>query len=75
MTGQLMIRLARSEGALVRLLGLAERRGFAPVRVLASPDGLDSQRVLLTVSGQRPLDKLTLQLSKLYDVLDVETMQ
>ncbi len=73
MSHQLLIRLARSEGALVRLLGLAERRGFSPVRVLASPEGPHAQRVLLTVSGPRPLDKLTLQLSKLYDVLDVET--
>lgn len=72
MNGQLMVRLTRAEGALVRMLGLVERRGFVPVRILATPDGPECQRVLLTVQTDRPIEQLTHQLNKLYDVLHVE---
>ena len=72
MTPVLTIHLERSEGALVRLLGLAERRGYCPVRVSAVPAGPDRTVVHLGVHSDRPLDQLIRQINKLYDVLHVE---
>ena len=70
---QLDLTLRRAEGALVRVLGTAERRGFQPVRVDgdASGDG-DQWRLRMTVEGQREPEGLQLQLAKLYDCLSVE---
>ena len=72
MSARLEIQLARRPGALLRLLGLAERRGYPPVRVQAAPFGPATQMVHLTVSASRPVDKLVRQLGKLYDVQRVE---
>ena len=70
---QLDLTLRRAEGALVRVLGTAERRGFQPVRVDgdASGDG-DQWRLRMTVEGQREPEGLQLQLAKLHDCLSVE---
>jgi acetolactate synthase II small subunit len=72
MTEQLTIQLQRAEGSLVRLLGLTERRGFPMVSVHAIPTGADSLLVQLTVRSERPIEKLTHQLAKLYEVQRVE---
>ena len=70
---QLELTLRRAEGALTRVLGTAERRGFAPLSV----DGhahADGERWLLrmTVEGEREAEGLQHQLAKLYDCLAVE---
>ena len=70
---QLDLTLRHAEGALARVLGTAERRGFAPVSVdgEAQPDG-DRWYLRLTVEGDRADTSLQSQLAKLYDCLSVE---
>lgn len=70
---QLELTLRRAEGALLRVLGTAERRGYQPVSI----DGelrceRDRWRVSLTVEGERSGEALEAQLAKLYDCLSVE---
>ena len=72
MKNTLLIRLLRAEGALTRLLGVADRRGYPPVLVSASPLNAHSFLVHLTVHGEKPIEKLVHQFEKLYDVESVE---
>ena len=67
---RLMIRLTDLEGALLRLLGTAERRGWRPVNLSASRWG-DQMTVDLTVRGEGSVDLLTRQLGRLHEVADV----
>ncbi|KAF1712065.1 acetolactate synthase [Pseudoxanthomonas kalamensis DSM 18571] len=65
--------LKPAEGALVRTLGLIERRGFAPRAINGAPDPADGRwRVQLVVDSARPVEGLRLQLLKLYDCEAVE---
>ncbi|CAA9535948.1 MAG: hypothetical protein AVDCRST_MAG91-3343 [uncultured Sphingomonadaceae bacterium] len=69
MVTRLNIAFAPGEGALVRMLGLVERRGF-DVRGVSMADG----SMMLDVEardGSRRLDMLDLQLRRLVDVRDV----
>lgn len=70
---RLDLTLRQAEGALTRVLGAAERRGFRPLSVdgEAQPDG-DRWHLCMTVEGERSDDSLRSQLSKLYDCLAVE---
>ena len=70
---QLDLTLRRAEGALVRVLGTTERRGFRPVSVEGDTqaDG-DRWHLQMTVEGDRPGESLLQQLAKLYDCLDVQ---
>lgn len=70
---QLDLTLRRIEGALTRVLGAAERRGFQPLSVdgEAQPDG-DRWHLRMTVEGERSEDQLRHQLAKLHDCLAVE---
>ncbi|TDK22958.1 acetolactate synthase [Luteimonas aestuarii] len=70
---QLDLTLRRAEGALSRVLGTAERRGFTPLSVdgEAQPDG-DRWHLRMTVEGDRSDDSLQQQLAKLYDCLAVQ---
>lgn len=70
---QLDLTLRQAEGALIRVLGTTERRGFRPLTVdgETQPDG-DRWRLRMTVEGKRPDEALRSQLAKLYDCLDVE---
>jgi acetolactate synthase II small subunit len=72
MNQNLMLKMVHVEGALIRVLGLAERRGFRPIRVNASPGEEGTLRVRLTVNSVRPLEQLITQLEKLYDVTTVQ---
>ncbi len=70
---QLNLTLRRVEGALIRVLGTIEHRGFRPL-------GLDGEtrsesdrwHLRLAVEGQREAATLIAQLAKLYDCLAVE---
>lgn len=70
---QLDLTLRRVEGAIVRILGTTERRGFQPIRVEgeAHTDG-DRWHLRMTVEGSREPEGLQHQLEKLYDCLAVD---
>ena len=69
------IQLAEREGALVRLLSNIERRGFIieSLDKTAAQDGVTDIAARITPRGERSLDVLTRQLSRLFDVMDVHT--
>jgi acetolactate synthase II small subunit len=58
-----------AEGALIRVIGMAERRGFSPRAIAGSPDAADAGRwhLQLEVDGHRPAETLQRQLEKVYD--------
>ena len=70
---QLDLTLRRAEGALMRVLGTTERRGFRPLTVdgETQPDG-DRWHLRMTVEGDRSGDILQGQLAKLHDCLAVQ---
>lgn len=72
---QLELTLRRAEGALARVLGTAERRGFQPVSIdgETQPDG-DRWHLRMTVEGERSDEALQGQLAKLYDCLSVQVV-
>lgn len=75
MSHSLKVVLTRTEGVLVRVLGVAVRRGYEPVRVLATPvDGNDIVELEMTVESERSADLLARQLARLYEVRDVEVL-
>ncbi len=70
---QIDLTLRRAEGALARVIGTAERRGFRPVDVNGGveSDG-EHWKLRMAVEGDRSGDSLQAQLRKLYDCLSVE---
>ncbi|WP_300543607.1 ACT domain-containing protein [Maricaulis sp.] len=76
MRDTLRIELSDSEGALMRLVGLVERRGFT-IATLEKADAADGQStVIMRLSardGARSLDVLTRQIGRLFDVRAVFT--
>lgn len=72
MKHQLDIQLRCCDGAVLRAIGLMERRGFKLLGChLAEAQG-DGQAMQVTVSSDRPVDLLQRQLERLHDVLWVE---
>ena len=71
MTHALSLDCRDAEGLLVRVLGLAERRGYRPVAVSARAHG-ERLRLDLTVESQRPAAQLVRHLEKLLDVRHIE---
>ncbi len=74
------LRLARAEGAIVRTLGLIERRGFTVTAIATRSDsGSESLVLRLEVASEgRPFDVLIRQILRLLDVraaLLVESQQ
>ncbi|HEX2140058.1 MAG TPA: ACT domain-containing protein [Woeseiaceae bacterium] len=67
---ELKLLLADREGALVRLLGLVERRGFrlGTITTRSTPTG--TQLSLTLASDDRPVDVLLRQVERLHDVLE-----
>jgi acetolactate synthase II small subunit len=67
---ELSVLLANAEGALVRVLGLIERRGFrlGAMQTRSTPHGLQLQ--LSIAADARPADVLLRQIRRLHDVLD-----
>ncbi|ADV26302.1 putative acetolactate synthase isozyme II small subunit [Pseudoxanthomonas suwonensis 11-1] len=62
------------EGALVRVIGMTERRGFAPRAIQGSPASDGRWRLQLLVDGGRPAETLRRQLQKVYDCESVEVV-
>lgn len=73
---RLDLSLRRAEGALARVLGTAERRGFQPLSIdgEAHDDG-DRWQLRMTVEGGREPEGLQQQLAKLYDCLAVDVRE
>lgn len=70
MKGIIELRLARAEGAVVRTLGLIERRGFTVTEIAMRSDAGSESHVLrleVTSTG-RPFDVLIRQILRLIDV-------
>ena len=73
---QLDLTLRRAEGALARVLGTTERRGFQPVSVDGeTQDDGDRWHLRMTVEGTREPEGLQQQLAKLYDCLAVDVRE
>jgi len=73
-TAKLYVRMTFVEGALIRLLGLAGRRGFDIASVQAQRSGESGgwYEVVLELIGARSITTLQRQIEKLYDVDKVE---
>ncbi|MET1024156.1 MAG: ACT domain-containing protein [Pseudoxanthomonas sp.] len=56
-----------AEGALVRVIGMVERRGFVPRAVHATPHPDGRWRLQMQVESTRPAETLRHQLEKVYD--------
>ena len=70
----LRIQLSSVEGAVVRALGLIERRGFSLIKCSVSePDGT-GRTMEVSVTSTRPGDLLKRQLERLHDVYHVELL-
>ena len=70
MNHTMTLTIQRAEGALIRALGLIERRGFAVTSIITSSDD-SAQQMELTVevrSSGRSVDTLARQIEKLFDV-------
>ena len=77
MSGRVVIDFAAAEGAVVRMIGLVERRGFR-VRGIAMAE--EEERASLTLDLQpldakRCLDVLALQLQRLHEVRNVSVLR
>ncbi len=71
---QLDLVLKPIDGALLRAIGMAERRGFAPRAISGAPVATDDGRwhLQLVVDGQRPPETLCRQMEKIYDCVSVQ---
>lgn len=73
MNSKLYVRMTFVEGALIRLLGLAGRRGFGIASVHARGGGEGAwYEIMLELIGSRSIETLKRQIEKLYDVDVVE---
>ncbi|REM14375.1 acetolactate synthase, partial [Mycobacterium tuberculosis] len=65
--------LTPAEGALLRVIGMAERRGFAPRAIAGAPNAADAGRwhLQLVVDSTRPPETLRRQIEKIYDCVSV----
>ena len=68
---RMKLELSAVRGALVRLLGVAERRGFEPTSIVCTTTDATMQ-VEMTVSSGVEIGLLVRQLLKLHDVRTVE---
>ncbi len=70
---QLDVTLRQSEGALARVLGTAQRRGYAPLSMQAETDPrAEAWTLSMKVASERSAHSLKSQLDKLHDCLAVE---
>lgn len=70
---RLDVQLRRAEGALARVLGTAQRRGYATLSLRAETDPrAEAWRLSMTVESERSAHGLKSQLDKLHDCLAVE---
>ena len=70
----LRIQLSNIEGAVIRALGLIERRGYSLNKCTVSEAEGSSREMEVSVTSSRPGDLLKRQLERLYDVCHVELL-
>jgi len=75
MKHSLQIQLRSREGAVLRALGLMERRGFRLESLTVEEAAGDGRAMSVSLSSDRPVDLLKRQLERLHDVLWVEVKQ
>ena len=68
----LHIQLSSVEGAVIRALGLIERRGYSLESCTVSKADGNERRMEVSVTSSRPGDLLKRQLERLHDVFHVE---
>jgi acetolactate synthase regulatory subunit len=75
MNHKLTLEVRDAEGALLRMLGTAERRGYQTVSLQAGPgENTGEFAVRLTVRSERDPGLLARQLANLHDVRRVEVL-
>ena len=72
MNHTLIIQLSGAEGAVIRALGLIERRGFSLEKCSVGEIENNRRPMEVSVSSTRPGDLLKRQLERLHDVFHVE---
>ena len=72
MKHKLTIQLSGSEGAVIRALGLIERRGFSLGKCSVGEADSSGRVMKVSVSSTRPGELLKRQLERLHDVFHVE---
>ena len=73
MTALMKLTLDPSPGAILRIVGLAERRGYDPLQLTADHDQ-GTLTMTMTVKAERPIGILVSQLHKLYGMHSVEVL-
>ena len=73
MTALMKLTLEPSPGAILRIVGLAERRGYDPVQMTADHKG-DTLTMTMRVKADRPIGILVSQLHKLFGMQSVEVL-
>ena len=68
----LNIQLRDREGAVLRALGLIERRGFRLHSMVVDEVAAAGREMSVRVSSERPVELLRRQLERLHDVMRVE---
>ena len=71
----LNIRMDDAEGAVLRAIGLMERRGFQLVSCTAHEAQGGQQKMEVCLESTRPTDLIKRQLERLHDVQQVEIIQ
>lgn len=73
MNHTLNLTIEKVEGAIIRTLGLIERRGFqvASIDARANDAAQEMELVIELTGGTRPVDTLARQIGKLFDVRSV----
>jgi len=74
MNHTLKVRLKDSEGAVLRALGLMERRGYLMESCVVESVSGSEREMQVIVSSTRPGDLLKRQLDRLHDVIQVEVL-
>ena len=63
--------IAQTEGSLIRVLGVIERRGYKLQELSVLPAGPDSSQLSFCIESTRDVSILVKQLERLFDVHDV----
>ena len=74
MNYSLRIQLSSVEGAVIRALGLMERRGYSLIKCLVGESDGTGRNMEVSVSSSRSGDLLKRQLERLHDVYHVELL-